>query len=459
MELSSSFTSSPLWTYFLETVIANGVPAAFTILVIGFVALQFRGIRNDAEKRDRAFNKSNNTPLAYLYDDLYGDMDQDPLKKQQKMPFGLFNDNKRDDKELPKNTGVPKLQYLKITNLNQKYDSYKYSLTAATTSKAAAAAQYRRTAWERALGRAAASLTPDVVQSLQALERDFLRQASQVQAKLEAAQTALTQATIDKELQAMGIMESSSSSSSPLSSSVYQLDPAPAAAASSSNATASNNKNPTTSSTSHNHSPRNKGQLMSDWVQAQQELQKLQLDFVQQVVAKVGPEHAAAVRTALLGQPGNTNLLLNEKERPLAALLGGGSDSSSRRKKLFVTRFPGDTTASQVAELRETVTGITQSCQPDDEVLVVLQTGGGTVTGYGLAAAQLLRLKDAGLRLTIAVEQVAASGGYMMSCVADKIVASPFAVLGSIGVISEMPNVYERLQREGIEFQTVTAGK
>jgi serine protease SohB len=81
------------------------------------------------------------------------------------------------------------------------------------------------------------------------------------------------------------------------------------------------------------------------------------------------------------------------------------------------------------------------------------------VTGYGLAAAQLLRFKDAGLKLTVAVEQVAASGGYMMCCVADRIVASPFAVLGSIGVISDIPNVYERLKKEGIEFQTVTAGK
>lgn len=81
------------------------------------------------------------------------------------------------------------------------------------------------------------------------------------------------------------------------------------------------------------------------------------------------------------------------------------------------------------------------------------------MTGYGLAAAQLLRLKTAGLKLTIAVEQVAASGGYMMCCVADHIVASPFAVLGSIGVITDIPNVYERLKKEGIEFQTVTAGK
>ena len=81
------------------------------------------------------------------------------------------------------------------------------------------------------------------------------------------------------------------------------------------------------------------------------------------------------------------------------------------------------------------------------------------MTGYGLAAAQLTRLRDADIKLTVCVEQVAASGGYMMACCADRLVASPFAVLGSIGVISEIPNLYERLKKEGIEFQTVTAGK
>merc|ERR1711968_397192 len=114
-----------------------------------------------------------------------------------------------------------------------------------------------------------------------------------------------------------------------------------------------------------------------------------------------------------------------------------------------------------MGNLREEVTAILQGAKKDrnDNVILVLNTGGGTVTGYGLAAAQLCRLKEAGIKLTVVVEQVAASGGYMMACTADKIIASPFAVLGSIGVISEQPNVYERLKKEGIEFQTITAGK
>jgi signal peptide peptidase SppA len=131
------------------------------------------------------------------------------------------------------------------------------------------------------------------------------------------------------------------------------------------------------------------------------------------------------------------------------------------KKHVFVLNFFGDVQASQAAGLREEVTAVLRQAKTKrgDEVVLVLNTGGGTVTGYGLAAAQLTRLRDAGIKLTVCVEQVAASGGYMMACCADRLVASPFAVLGSIGVISEIPNLYERLKKEGIEFQTVTAGK
>jgi ClpP class serine protease len=133
-------------------------------------------------------------------------------------------------------------------------------------------------------------------------------------------------------------------------------------------------------------------------------------------------------------------------------LLGsGGADDTSATKSVYVLTFPGDIQASQVATLREEVTALCRFATPGrDEVMMVLQSGGGTVTGYGLAAGQLLRLKEKGIKLTICVEQVAASGGYMMCCVADRIVASPMAVLGSIGVISDIPNFYERLKEEGM---------
>merc|ERR1712127_838420 len=194
----------------------------------------------------------------------------------------------------------------------------------------------------------------------------------------------------------------------------------------------------------------------------------LELDFIQSVVDVLGPNRADAIRTTVVGNMinGEAGMLLKTlKERPLATVLssfnGDVSDGhhAGQKKNLYVTRFPGDVSASQLNELREEVTGILRSAQPGDEALLVLQSGGGTVTGYGLAAAQLQRFKTKGIKLTVCVEQVAASGGYMMCCTADRIVASPFAVLGSIGVISEVPNAYERLKQEGIEFQTITAGK
>ncbi|KAJ1490864.1 peptidase family S49-domain-containing protein [Baffinella frigidus] len=139
----------------------------------------------------------------------------------------------------------------------------------------------------------------------------------------------------------------------------------------------------------------------------------------------------------------------------------GETAARADRKHVYVLSFPGDVTASQVEGLREEISALKMWAKADrgDEVILKLNTGGGTVTGYGLAAAQLMRIKDMGLTLTICVEQVAASGGYMMACCADEIIASPFAVIGSIGVISEQPNVYERLTREGVVFNTVTAGK
>lgn len=182
------------------------------------------------------------------------------------------------------------------------------------------------------------------------------------------------------------------------------------------------------------------------------------LEFVCTVVEIMGPDRANAIRAALLGNIAGGGagvaggLITSLKDRPLSAILNtiGYSDDSNSSRNLFVTDFPGDVSASQVETLREEVTAIIRAAKPGDEVLLTLQTGGGTVTGYGLAAAQLQRFKKHGMKLTICVEQVAASGGYMMSCVADTIIASPFAVLGSIGVISDMPNVYERLKKEGM---------
>jgi len=139
----------------------------------------------------------------------------------------------------------------------------------------------------------------------------------------------------------------------------------------------------------------------------------------------------------------------------------GHADKVQGNKHVYLLDFSGDVQASQVKNLSQEITAVLRSANKErgDEVLLKLGTGGGTVSGYGLAGAQLQRLKDAGIKLTICVDQIAASGGYMMACLADRLVASPFATLGSIGVVTDIPNLYDRLDREGVEFLTITAGQ
>lgn len=134
----------------------------------------------------------------------------------------------------------------------------------------------------------------------------------------------------------------------------------------------------------------------------------------------------------------------------------GGGDEAGR---VFVCRFTGDLRASAVASLREEITAILAVARPGDEVAVVLESAGGTIHGYGLAASQLARVRGAGIALTVAVDKIAASGGYMMACVADRILAAPFAIVGSIGVIAQLPNFNRWLKRHDVDFEQITAGK
>lgn len=131
----------------------------------------------------------------------------------------------------------------------------------------------------------------------------------------------------------------------------------------------------------------------------------------------------------------------------------------SQRPRLFVLDFKGDIRATAVASLREEVSAILRVARPVDQVLLRLENSGGTVHEHGLAASQLLRLKQQGLRLVVAVDKVAASGGYLMACVADRIVAAPFAIIGSIGVLAQLPNFHRLLEEKGIDFEQVTAGR
>ncbi|MEA3278229.1 MAG: protease SohB [Pseudomonadota bacterium] len=134
-------------------------------------------------------------------------------------------------------------------------------------------------------------------------------------------------------------------------------------------------------------------------------------------------------------------------------------DGGEHQRRVFVIDFHGDIKATEVASLREVVTGVLMEIGKDDEVLVRLENAGGIVTEHGLAASQLARIRERKVRLTISVDKVAASGGYMMACVADRIIAAPFAVVGSIGVVAQLPNFHRLLERSGVDFELHTAGE
>jgi len=451
-----SVTSSALFTYFAEKVIDASIPAIFSAAVIFFFFSQFKKAKGGMGMDDEAAESS--TAISELYNDLYSSTAGRSRKGGPMNPFGP-----PPQPQLPKNIGVPKREYLKITSMNERFDAYDFSLTKATESKAKAAADYRSKAFDRALGLAlnaepnvagatvAEFLAPRVKAKLIRIEKKFLKQGVEKISALQKVESTLAAVAMDAELAKLGEKAEKMNEDD-----LKVIDVEVEAKA--------ENKTETDGKKSKDKKQKGgpkKEDLLKEATKLQTELKELELDFIQQVLAAVGPKRAIGLRNALLGDisvRGTGSLLSSIEERPLSALLKADTDET-RKNSIFVMDFPGDVQASQLNELREEVTGVIRNAQPGDEALVILQSGGGTVTGYGLAAGQLTRLKEKGLKLTICVEQVAASGGYMMSCVADKIVASPFAVIGSIGVISEIPNVYERLKEEGIQFQTVTAGK
>ncbi|WP_263079284.1 protease SohB [Endozoicomonas sp. Mp262] len=129
------------------------------------------------------------------------------------------------------------------------------------------------------------------------------------------------------------------------------------------------------------------------------------------------------------------------------------------KSRVFVIDFHGDIKASGVKSLREEVTAVLSMAQPDDEVVIRLESAGGMVHSYGLASSQLCRIRSKGIRLTIAVDKVAASGGYMMACTGDRIISAPFAVIGSIGVMAQLPNFNKILKKNDVDLELHTAGE
>lgn len=127
--------------------------------------------------------------------------------------------------------------------------------------------------------------------------------------------------------------------------------------------------------------------------------------------------------------------------------------------RVFVLNFDGDIKASATTSLRQEITAVLSMAGAQDEVVVRLESGGGLVHSYGLASSQLARIRSANIPLTICVDKVAASGGYMMACIGQKIISAPFAILGSIGVVAQIPNVHRLLKKNDIDVEILTAGK
>ncbi|WP_305856047.1 protease SohB [Balneatrix alpica] len=168
-------------------------------------------------------------------------------------------------------------------------------------------------------------------------------------------------------------------------------------------------------------------------------------------------EVATAIKEHILSPE---QLKLERKEQKKRVKSKEEQAKRAESKRIYVLDFVGDMRAHAVDKLREEITAVLSVARAgEDEVLLRLESPGGVVHGYGLAAAQLMRLREAGIAVTVAVDKVAASGGYLMACVADRILAAPFAIIGSIGVVAQIPNIHRLLKKNDIDVELLTAGE
>ena len=166
----------------------------------------------------------------------------------------------------------------------------------------------------------------------------------------------------------------------------------------------------------------------------------------------------AAVDGALLDRKERKALAKSRKKEAKAAAKTRRAQEPGKR--IYVLGFKGDLRASAVRNLGAEIDAVLIAARPGtDEAVIRIESPGGTVTGYGLAAAEILRLRERKIKVTASVDQVAASGGYMMACAADRIVAAPFAIVGSIGVVAPVPNLHRLLKKNEIDFEEITAGE
>lgn len=380
--------------------------------------------------------------------DLYGHERQFPVKEESDGGlFRLLLGPKPPPLTVPSNTGVPNQQNIVLTLVNHEYESYRYSVQAATTSKVQATKEYGYGAFQRALGKVMPRITdPRERKQLTLLEERFLEDASAIVDKMDHLRHLLLVDT-----------NTTSDTEECINNATNATSTAPSFGSESQSQKLQCNANETRSYVPKSQRQQKaRNSTIASIEAAKAALGVRVVSFVKDITGILRPGPGNAIKDALVGHYFNFGYVAFVQDLQKGPMR---LHFTPNKKRLYVTYFWGDLFATAVVALRKEVTAIVSNAESDDEVLVVLSSAGGTVTGYGLVAAQLLRIKEAGLKLTIAVEQVAASGGYMAACVGDTIVCSPFAVVGSIGVVQAMPNFHERLKREGIEFHEITAGE
>ncbi len=163
-------------------------------------------------------------------------------------------------------------------------------------------------------------------------------------------------------------------------------------------------------------------------------------------------ENAETLLTETLSKKEYKQFLKEKKARDKA-------NQNKKNKNIFVVQFHGDLRASETSSLSEEVNSLLSIATPADEIVVKLESSGGMVHAYGLAAAQLMRIRAKHIPLVITIDKVAASGGYMMASIANKILCAPFAIIGSIGVIVQLPNFHRLLKEHHVDFEQLTAGE
>ena len=181
-----------------------------------------------------------------------------------------------------------------------------------------------------------------------------------------------------------------------------------------------------------------------------------------QLIIKNLSEKFESMGTSVRGSQMDTKTykkFIKEKEKKRKQNIKKKNKSSKQKAAVYVLNFKGDVMASDHDKLKQEINAILASKTSCKEVVLKVESGGGSAYAYGLCAAELKRLVDNKIKLTVCIDKVAASGGYLMSCVASKIIAAPWALVGSIGVIAQMPNIHRLLKDNLIDFEMHTAGQ